>query len=224
MKPVPVKAVPECVKENLYARMLKEQERERKERLEKFRLEIMAQVKVSDSLMRPKSKELHCMLPGPEYKFAARPMPWYCEVRLIDRINHKKKERRERIIEEIIKKHTEYELPEGVERMIRRQEEREEKRADRARTASTGTLGECTFVPIISNGVPDFKTIHEHLHFDLENAKNVKAPIEVLPFSFDNRPARSRTTYEPKPKQRNQRFSKHERGEGEQDFQNIPKT
>lgn len=60
MKPIPCKEVPEYVKENLYERMLKEQERERKERLEKFRLEIMAQVKVSDRLMRPKSKEIHC--------------------------------------------------------------------------------------------------------------------------------------------------------------------
>ena len=56
MKPLPVKEVPEYVKENLYDRMLKEQERERKERLEKFRLEIMSQVQVSDRLMRPKSK------------------------------------------------------------------------------------------------------------------------------------------------------------------------
>ena len=56
MKPLPVKEVPEYVKENLYERMLKEQERERKERLEKFRLEIMSQVQVSDRLMRPKSK------------------------------------------------------------------------------------------------------------------------------------------------------------------------
>jgi hypothetical protein len=33
MKPIPFREVPEYVKENLYERMLKEQERERKERL-----------------------------------------------------------------------------------------------------------------------------------------------------------------------------------------------
>ncbi len=33
MKPIPCREVPEYVKENLYERMLKEQERERKERL-----------------------------------------------------------------------------------------------------------------------------------------------------------------------------------------------
>jgi hypothetical protein len=63
--------------------------------------------------------------------------------------------------------------------MIKRQDEREEKRAAKARTASTGTIGDCTFMPRISYGVPDFKTIHEHLHFDLENAKNIKEPIRV---------------------------------------------
>ena len=87
-------------------------------------------------------------------------------------------------------------MPEGVERMMKREEERAEKRANKARTASTGTIGECTFMPRISNGVPDFKTIHEHWHFDLENAKNFKQPIQVEPFSFENRPVKSRTTYE----------------------------
>lgn len=84
----------------------------------------MAQVNVSDRLMRPKSKELHCDFSGPEYKFQAREMPWYCEVKLIKRINDKKQERRERILEEIIKRNTDYELPDGVQRMMSRQEER----------------------------------------------------------------------------------------------------
>lgn len=51
-------------------------------------------------------------------------MPWYCEVKLIDRINKKKAERREKILEEIITRNTDYELPEGVQRMMQRQEER----------------------------------------------------------------------------------------------------
>ena len=144
---------------------------------------------------------------------------------LIDRINKKKQERRERILEEIINKNTDYELPEGVQRMIERQDEREERRAAKARTASTGSVGECTFIPRISHGVPDFKTIHEHLHFDLENAKNLKDPLKPEPFSFDNRPAKSRTTYEqPKPRAENIRHSKYERMENQEDFHNIPKT
>jgi hypothetical protein len=73
--------------------------------------------------------------------------------------------------------------------------------------------------------VPDFKTIHEHLHFDLENAKNIKEPIQIIPFSFDNRPEKSRTTYEkPKPKGENIRHSKYEKIDHQEDFQNIPKT
>lgn len=80
-------------------------------------------------------------------------------------------------------------------------------------------------MPKISDGVPDFKTIHEHLHFDLENAKNIKEPIKVMPFSFENRPEKSRTTYEkPKAKAENIRHSKYERLDNQEDFQNIPKT
>ena len=58
--------------------------------------------------------------------------------------------------------------------MMQRQEEKERIKAEKARTASTGTLGECTFIPRITNGVPDFKQIHERWYFDLENAKDVK--------------------------------------------------
>ena len=57
--------------------------------------------------------------------------------------------------------------------MIERQEELASKKAAK-RTVSTGSVNDCTFNPKISHGVPDFKTIHEHLHFDLENAKNAK--------------------------------------------------
>ncbi len=153
-------------------------------------------------------------------------MPWYCEVNLIDRINKKKRERHERILEEIINRNTEFDLPEGVQRMMKRQDEIAQKKAAKARTASTGSLGECTFMPKISYGVPDFKTIHQHLHFDLENAKNIKEPIHPEPFSFENRPAKSKTTYEArKPLRPEQiRFSKYQKGENEEDFQNIPKT
>jgi hypothetical protein len=101
----------------------------------------MAMVKVSDRLMQPKSKEIHCDFGTAEFKFQARAMPWYCEVNLIDRINKKKDERRERILEEIITKNTNYDLPEGVQRMMDRETERAEKRANRARTASTGSVG-----------------------------------------------------------------------------------
>ena len=38
----------------------------------------MSQVQVSDRLMRPKSKELHCDFGFKEEKFTARPMPYYC--------------------------------------------------------------------------------------------------------------------------------------------------
>lgn len=81
--------------------------------------------------------------------------------------------------------------------MIERQDQLSQKRAAK-RTASTGSVGDCTFAPKISHKIPDFKTIHEHLHFDLENAKNFYEPIKVEPFSFENRPAKSRTTYEKK--------------------------
>jgi hypothetical protein len=226
MKPFRCKEVPKFVKDNLYEKMLKDEARERKERLERFRLEIMSQVHVSDRLMRPKSTEIHCDFSGEEYKFIARPMPWYCEVNLIDRINKKKQERRERILEELITRNTDFDLPEGVQRMMNRQEEREEKRAAKTRTASTGTLNECTFNPKITQGVPDFKTIHEHLHFDLENAKNVKPEIQVVPFSFDNRPGRSKTTYPAKkaPEGNQHRHSKYEKADNHEDFTNIPKT
>jgi hypothetical protein len=98
-----------------------------------------------------------------------------------------------------------------------------EKRGAKERTASTNSVNECTFNPKITQGVPDFKMIHEHLHFDLENAKNIKAPIQVEPFSFDNRPGRSRTTYQPNQIQPPR--TRHSKYEGNQEeFENIPKT
>jgi hypothetical protein len=222
MQPFRCKEVPAHVKDNLYEKLLKDQARERKERLERFRLEIMAQVHVSDHLMLPKSTELHCDFSSEPYKFVARPMPWYCEVNLLSRIDKQKLERRERILEEIINRNADFDLPEGVQRMIQRQDELSQKRAAK-RTASTGSVGDCTFVPRISHGVPDFKTIHEHLHFDLENAKNVKAPIQIAPFSFENRPTKSRTAYEPK-RAAEQSQVRHSRQENQEDFTNIPKT
>lgn len=100
MKPIPVKEVPKHVKENLYERIMKDQERERLERLEKFRAEIKeSMVPMSDRLTRPKSTTIHCEFGSKPYEFVARPMPWYCEVNLMDRINKKKAERRERILE-----------------------------------------------------------------------------------------------------------------------------
>ena len=137
MKPFQSKEVPEHVKDhNLYSKIIKEQERERKERLEKFRLEILSQVQVSDRLMQPKSSDVHCDFSREEFTFQARPMPWYCEVKLIDRINRKKQERREKILEEIITRNTDFDLPEGVQRMIERQDQLAEKKATR-RTRAT---------------------------------------------------------------------------------------
>ena len=88
MKPFKSKEVPEHVKDhNLYAKIIKEQDRERKERLEKFRLDILSQIKVSDRLMQPKSTEVHCDFAREEYTFQAKPMPWYCEVPRLKKIN-----------------------------------------------------------------------------------------------------------------------------------------
>lgn len=59
----------------------------------------------------------------------------------MDRIAREKQDRKERILEEVINKHTSFELPEGVQRMMERQEQREQNRAAKDRTASTGSLG-----------------------------------------------------------------------------------
>ena len=50
-------------------------------------------------------------------------------------------------------------------------------------------------MPKITQRVPDFQTLHEHLKIDLEIAKENKPPIHPQPFSFENRPKKSRTTY-----------------------------
>ncbi len=34
--------------------------------------------------------EIHCDFAKEPYDFVARPMPWYCEVNLLDRINKQK--------------------------------------------------------------------------------------------------------------------------------------
>jgi hypothetical protein len=41
-------------------------------------------------------------------------LPWYCEVNLLERIQREKQERRERILEEVINKHSDYDMPEKV--------------------------------------------------------------------------------------------------------------
>ena len=46
-----------------------------------------------ERLVKPLERSIHCDFSKEEYKFVARPMPWYCEVNLLDRINRKKKER-----------------------------------------------------------------------------------------------------------------------------------
>lgn len=39
------------------------------------------------------------------------------------------------------------------------------------KTASTASVGECTFIPTISHRIPDFKAIHEKLNIDMDIAK-----------------------------------------------------
>ena len=93
------------------------------------------------------------------------------------------------------------------------------------RTRAT-SIGGCTFVPSITHEVPNFELIHERMRIDLENAQFVKEPIKVEPFSFDNRPARSKTTREPKqaPQENRFRHSKYEPAGNESEYNNIPKT
>lgn len=43
--------------------------------------------------------------------------------------------------------------------MLERHEQLQQKRAQN-RTASTASVGECTFIPTISHGIPDFVAIH----------------------------------------------------------------
>ena len=77
-------------------------------------------VPMSDRLTKPKELDIHCSLEKDNYKFLARPLPWYCEVELLERINKAKADRREKILEEIIVKHTSTDLPEGVKNMLDR--------------------------------------------------------------------------------------------------------
>lgn len=45
-------------------------------------------------------------------------------------------------------------------------------------------MGDCTFIPKISQGIPDFKAIHETLNIDLEIARENQVPVHPEPFSF----------------------------------------
>jgi len=83
---------------------------------------------MSEHLTKPKELDIHCPLYKDNYKFIARPLPWYCEVELLERINKAKSERREKILEEIIVKHTSMDLPEGVKNMLDRYTKLQEKR------------------------------------------------------------------------------------------------
>ena len=51
-------------------------------------------VPMPERLTKPKQLSIHCDFSSKPYEFVARPMPWYCEVNLLDRINKKKQERR----------------------------------------------------------------------------------------------------------------------------------
>lgn len=95
LKPLPVKEVPWFVKENRYEKMMIEEERVRRIRLEQFRAELLQQmVPMSERLTKPKELDIHCELGKDTYKFIARPLPWYCEVELLERINKAKADRR----------------------------------------------------------------------------------------------------------------------------------
>lgn len=59
MKPIPPKEVPPHAKINLFEKMMKDQERERQDRLEKFRIDIKnSMAPVSERLTKPKSKSI----------------------------------------------------------------------------------------------------------------------------------------------------------------------
>ena len=69
--------------------------------------------------------------------------------------------------------------------MIERSDKTEqEKQRQRALSKTTANDIECTFNPKITQGIPDFQMIHEHLRIDLENKKQQKQAVEVIPFSF----------------------------------------
>lgn len=51
-------------------------------------------VEMPDRLVKHHVPEIHCDFAKGAYEFVARPMPWYCEVNLLDRINKQKQERR----------------------------------------------------------------------------------------------------------------------------------
>lgn len=59
-------------------------------------------------------------------------------------------------------------MPEGMKKMIERGEKTiEDKEKLRVLSKTTANDKECTFNPKITQGIPDFKMIHEHLMIDL---------------------------------------------------------
>lgn len=135
------------------------------------------------------------VVPEKEYKFVATPLPWYCEVELLERINKGKAERRERILEEIIVKHTSMDLPEGVKRMIQRHEEIAEKRKAKLEKMSR-SLDVFDFKPPRVKPVPDFPRIHANLQADFEEARKEfvpTKPVDIFAHLHNRNPRRTRS-------------------------------
>lgn len=169
-----------------------EEERLRRVRLEQFRAELLQQmVPMPERLTKPKDLDIHCELERDNYKFIARPLPWYCEVELLQRINEAKANRRERILEEIITKHTSMDLPEGVKNMLDRHAKLQEKRASKSQERAD-SQAEFTFQPPKVKPVPNFKQIHENLRMDFESMRAEFHPTQAIGFEFETRPKRER--------------------------------
>ena len=63
-------------------------------------------------------------------------------------------------MEEIINRNSEYDLPEGVKKMMNRQQQMIDKKQRNKSYSKTTADVDYTFMPKITDGVPDFKLIH----------------------------------------------------------------
>jgi hypothetical protein len=102
-------------------------------------------------------------------------------VELLERINKVKGDRRERILEEIISKHTSTDLPEGVKNMLERHAKLRQKKVQVSQLRSDGPL-EYTFQPPKVKSVPNFRQIHENLKMDFESMKRDFVPTQPIGF------------------------------------------
>ncbi|EAS00790.2 hypothetical protein TTHERM_00305630 (macronuclear) [Tetrahymena thermophila SB210] len=120
----------------------------------------------------------------PEYKFThfkAKHAPWYCRVRLFDRLMEKQREKSRQNVEkrkaELMKGSK---LPEGVKSMLQRLKVKdqitEEKRRNR--------LLEYSFQPPRAKSVPDFATLQKDFEEKLSQKKGEFQPTIPAPFNF----------------------------------------